>query len=73
MDSKLRIHHDKEGDFLEIGLGEPKSSYSEYIGDDTFEIRDRETDEVIGYSFYNVSKQEKVLQDLEIEIPKARV
>jgi len=67
---KLHIHYDAEGDFLELRFGEPTPSYDEYLGDDTFERRDKKTDRVLGYAFYNVKKrQEKLPQDIEVELP----
>lgn len=69
--SKINIYFDEEGDFLEVGFGEPRQSYGEYLGDDTFEMRDRKTDEVIGYAFHNVSKRKKKPHSIEVEVPKA--
>lgn len=67
---KLNIHYDAEGDFLEIRFGEPKPSYYEYIGDDTMERRDKKTNKVFGYAFYNVkSREQKQPHDIEVEIP----
>lgn len=68
---KLHIHYDAEGDYLEIRFGQAKRSYDEYIGNDTFERRDRQTDGVFGYAFYNVTKrQEKEPSDIAVPLPK---
>ena len=67
---KLNIYYDEEGDFIEVSFGEPKPSYGEYKGDDTFEMRDRETNEIIGYTFHNVSKRkENNPRNIQVEIP----
>ncbi|MBI4149631.1 hypothetical protein HY491_04235 [Candidatus Woesearchaeota archaeon] len=67
---KMHIHYDAEGDFLEVRFGEPRPSYDEYVGDDTFERRDKKTNKVFGYAFYNVKKREKKQpQDIEVEMP----
>ncbi len=65
---KLHIHYDAKGDFLEVRFGQPKPSYYEHIGDDTFERRDRKTNKAFGYAFYNVKKREE-RQPCDIEVP----
>lgn len=67
----MHIHFDAEGDFLEIRFGPVKRSYDEYLGDDTFERRDRETDTVLGYAFYNVKKRQKQSpHDISVPMPR---
>ncbi|MEK6951095.1 MAG: DUF2283 domain-containing protein [Nanoarchaeota archaeon] len=70
MNQKLHIHWDPEGDHLEVRFGEAKPSYYEDLGDDVFERRDEETDQIMGYAFFNVQKR-KQLCDLEVEMPIA--
>ncbi|HLD07322.1 MAG TPA: DUF2283 domain-containing protein [Candidatus Nanoarchaeia archaeon] len=66
---KMYIHFDAEGDFLEFRFGSPKPSYYEELGNDTFERRDEETNKVVGYAFFNVSKRkEKAPQDIEVDL-----
>ena len=68
--NKMHIHYDAQGDFLEVRFGKPRPSVYDYIGDDTFERRDRKTKEIFGYAFYNVKNREKKQpQDIEIDIP----
>lgn len=67
----MHVHYDAEGDFLEIRFGEAKPSYYEYIGNDTLERRDRKTDAVFGYAFYNVKKREKRHpSDIAVPLPR---
>ncbi len=71
-DKKMHIHYDKEGDFLEVRFGETRPSYYEDLGDDVFERRDEETDQVMGYAFFNVSKREDdEVKDIEVDVPAA--
>ena len=70
MKEKMHIYYDAEGDFLEVRFGRPRPSVYEYIGNDTFERRDKKNGSVCGYAFYNVKKrQEKSPQQIEVEVP----
>ena len=71
MKKKMHMHYDLEGDFLEVRFGNPTSSYYENIGDDVFERRDRETNEVKGYAIFNVKKRKEKYADVEVDIPFA--
>ena len=67
----MHIHYDAEGDFIEIRFGKPKPSYYEYVGDDTFERRDKKTNKVFGYAFHNVKKrEEKQPHYIEVSLPQ---
>ncbi len=65
--TKLHIHYDAQGDFLEVRFGKPKPSYFKDLGKDTFERRDEETNKLIGYAFFNVKKR-KIPQDIEVDL-----
>lgn len=70
MTEKMFIHWDQEGDFLEVRFGEPTPSYYEDIGDDVFERRDEETNEIKGFALFNVQKRKiKQPQDIEVKLP----
>ncbi len=69
MKKKLRIHYDDLGDYLEIMFGEPKPSYYEDLGNDNLVRKDEETDEIIGFAFWNVKKRQERTRDIEIELP----
>ena len=72
MKQKLTIHWDKEGDFLELQFGKPTTAYYKDAGDDLFERRDEETDEIKGYAIFNVQKRkQKSPQDIEVNVPQA--
>ena len=43
----MRIYYDEEGDFLEIGIGQPpKKEYTEEIESGIFITKDEKTDEI---------------------------
>ncbi|MBI4147741.1 DUF2283 domain-containing protein [Candidatus Woesearchaeota archaeon] len=68
MKQKMRIHYDKEADFLEVMFGEPSESYYEDLGNDIFERRDEKTGLVKGYAIFNVQKC-TANKDIGVEIP----
>ena len=70
MKQKLTIHWDKEGDFLELQFGKPTTAYYKDAGDDLFERKDEETDEIKGYAIFNVQKR-KQGKDLVVTLPKS--
>ncbi len=70
MKNKLHVHYDEKGDYLEIRIGEPRPSYYEDLGNDTFLRKDEKTNKVMGVAFWNFKKKpEKQYKDFEIEIP----
>lgn len=68
MKSNLTIHWDKEGDFLELRFGKPTPAYYKDVGDDIFERRDEETEEIKGYAIFNFQKR-KLGKDLVVKLP----
>ena len=52
----LRMAYDKDGDILDLSLGEPKEAVSREIEDDLFIRIDPETDEVVGILVLNFEK-----------------
>jgi len=40
MKDNLRVHYDREADFLEVGIGRPVKGYFKDLGDDIFERRE---------------------------------
>ena len=70
MTKKLHIHFDPEGDYLEVRFGNQTRSYFEMIGQDAFVRHDESSGEIKGYAFFNIQKRkDKILRDLEVEIP----
>ena len=65
------IHHDPEGDYIEVRFGNPAPSYYEDLGEDTFKRRDRKTNQVTGYAIFNITKRQlkKQHKDIEVELP----
>ena len=53
---KMKFFYDKEGDILDISLGEPEKATSREIGDDTI-IRINERDEIVGVTILNFEKR----------------
>jgi len=63
MRENLRMAYDKEGDVLDISLGEPKEAISKEIEDDLFIRVDPNTNEIIGISILNFEKWFKDIKD----------
>lgn len=55
MDS-LNIHYDKEGDVLDVSIGEPTSAVSKELEDDIF-IRVDEKNKIVGLMILNFEKK----------------
>jgi len=56
MGKKLRVSYDKEGDVLDVALGEPSPAISEEIEDDFFVRRHPVSGEIVGFSMLNFEK-----------------
>lgn len=65
----LIFSYDKEGDVLDISVGDPKEAISNEIEDDVFVRIDPVSHEVIGFSILNFEKKinDESLIDLPIE------
>lgn len=57
---------DKEGDVLDISIGEPKKAISREINDDFFVRIDPNTQKVVGFSLLNFEKWFKGQNDQKI-------
>jgi uncharacterized protein YuzE len=55
MGCRIKLFYDKEGDILDIAIGEPQVAISEEIGDDILVRRHPETDEIVGWTILNFS------------------
>jgi len=70
MEEKLNIWFDKEGDYLEITLGEPRKGYFKPIGnEDVWERIDEETGKVIGFALLNFTKMFDKPHEKQIKLP----
>ncbi len=65
----IQIHHDGEGDFLEIRIGKPTKSYFNQIGDDLFERIDKKTGKIKGFAIFNFKKRAEHLHDINVSLP----
>lgn len=56
MEKKMKFFFDKEGDILDISLGEPEEAISREIGDDIV-VRINSNDEIVGLTVLNFEKR----------------
>jgi hypothetical protein len=56
MGKKLRMSYDKEGDVLDVSLGDPTPAISEEVEDDFFVSRHPVSGEIVGFSILNFEK-----------------
>ena len=56
MGKKLKMSYDKEGDILDVSLGDPTSAISEEGEDDFFVSRHPVSGEIVGFSILNFEK-----------------
>ncbi len=52
----MKLFFDKEGDILDISLGEPEEATSREIGDDII-VRINSKDEIVGFTILNFEKR----------------
>jgi uncharacterized protein YuzE len=64
MEKKMKFFFDKEGDILDISLGEPEEATSREIGDDII-VRINSKDEIVGFTILNFEKS-KMESDLPL-------
>ncbi len=56
MAKRIRFSYDKEGDVLDISLGEPRKAIAREINDDFFIRVDVKSKEIVGFSVLNFEK-----------------
>jgi len=56
MGKELRLAYDKEGDVLDVALGDPCPAISEEVEDDFFVRRNPVSGEIVGFSVLNFEK-----------------
>ena len=56
MGKKLRMAYDKEGDVLDVALGDPSPAIFEEVEDDFFIRRHPVSGEIVGFSILNFEK-----------------
>jgi uncharacterized protein YuzE len=57
MEKRLKMFFDKEGDVLDISIGDPREAISKEVGDDILIIVDPKTNEVFGITILNFEKR----------------
>ena len=71
INKKIELNYNPETDLLEIFIGDPVPSYFNEIDDDLFEGHSKETNELIGYKIFNLSKRKKQewIKSITISLP----
>ncbi|KMP11177.1 hypothetical protein UR09_04095 [Candidatus Nitromaritima sp. SCGC AAA799-A02] len=57
MAERMNIFYDKEGDVLDMSLGEPREAVSEKISEDFFVRKNPDSDEIVGFMILNFEKR----------------
>lgn len=57
MEKKLNFAYDKEGDVLDISLGQPSSAISEEISEDIFVRLEPKTKKIVGFMILNFERR----------------
>jgi uncharacterized protein YuzE len=57
MGKRLKMFFDKEGDVLDISIGDPREAISKEVGDDILIGVDPKTNEVFGITILNFEKR----------------
>lgn len=56
MEKNLKFFFDKEGDVLDIAIGEPTEAISKELGNDVIMRLDPKTEEIVGFTILNFEK-----------------
>ena len=65
MEKELKFFFDKQGDSLDIAIGEPEKAISKEIGNDIVMRVEPETGEVVGFTILNFEKRFEHLNSSE--------
>jgi hypothetical protein len=66
MGKEIRMVYDKEGDILDVSIGEPEDAISKEV-EDNFCLRVKpDSDEVVGFSILNFRKWFKDAKDIKV-------
>ncbi len=69
MKSPMHVYYDKEGDFLEIGMGNPKKGRFKNLGKGVFERVDEENGKILGIAIMGFNKRTENLKPIEVSLP----
>ena len=64
MEKELKFFFDKQGDSLDIAIGEPEKAISKEIGNDIVMRVEPETGEVVGFTILNFEKRYTKISEL---------
>lgn len=65
MEKGLTFFYDKEGDVLDMAIGEPREAVTEEISEDFFVRKDPKTGEIMGFMVLNFEKRFQTLGEKE--------
>ena len=65
MERKLKFFYDKEGDVLDIAIGDPTESISKELENDIIMRLDPHTDEIVGFTILNFEERFEHLDSSE--------
>ncbi|HUW68448.1 MAG TPA: DUF2283 domain-containing protein [Candidatus Nanoarchaeia archaeon] len=65
MERKLKFFYDKEGDVLDIAIGDPTESISKELENDIIMRLDPHTDEIVGFTILNFEQRFEHLDSSE--------
>ena len=57
MDKMTELFYDAESDVLYLSIGKPRSAVSQELGDDLLLRVDPDTDEIVGFTVFNLSER----------------
>ena len=69
MKGNLNLYYDEEGDFLEIGIGNPTEGYFKNLGKGVFKRIDEKTNKVVGIAIMGFRKRTAGLKDVKVSLP----
>ena len=69
MKKPMRVHYDKEGDLLEISIGDPKNCYADEVEPGVFVRKDEKTDEIKSIGILSFKKRSKNFKDINLSLP----
>ncbi len=57
MEEGMNLFYDKEGDVLDLSIGDPRDAISEEVSEDFFIRKDPKTKEILGFMVLNFEKR----------------
>jgi len=69
MKENMSIYYDKEGDFLEITVGDISNCYFDNLGKGIFKIVDKSNKEVKGVAIFSFKNRTENLEEIKLSLP----